>query len=169
MRLTHLIKTFSSSLEKSHLLAVSAPHASHWLKVVPIPSLGLKMDNFSFKTACALCFGLPLHHPHQCICCTTVDSSKVQGLICKMSAERFFRHSNVNNLIKRALESAHVPTILELQGISCSDGKRPDGMKFFPEEWENVWCRTLHAVAPLPLLTLIAHQIFLEKWQSRQN
>ena len=58
IRLTHLIKTSSSSLEKSHLLAVSAPHASHWLNALRILSLGLKMDNSSFKSACGVCFAI---------------------------------------------------------------------------------------------------------------
>ena len=61
-----------------------------------------------------------------------VDSSGVYGLSCKKSAGRFSRHTHVNNLIKRALESAHVPTILEPQGVSRTDGKRPDGMTIFP-------------------------------------
>ena len=106
IRLTRLIESSSSSPEKSRLLAVSAPHSSHWLNALPIPSLGLKMDNSSFRIACPLRLGSPLCHPHQCICCTWVDSSGVHGLSCKKSAGRFSRHTHVNNLIKRALESA---------------------------------------------------------------
>ena len=138
IRLTRLIESSSSSPEKSQLLAVSAPHSSHWLNVLPIPSLGLKMDNSSFRIACALCLGSPLCHPHQCISCTWVDSSGVHGLSCKKSAGRFSRHTHVNNLIKRALESAHVPTILERQGVSYTDGERPDGMTIFP--WKMGKC-----------------------------
>ena len=98
IRLSCLIETFSSSLEKSRLLDVSAPHASHWLNAQPTTSLGLKMDNSSFKTAWALHLSSPLCHPHQRICCTKVDSSRVHGLSCKKSAGRFSRHSHVNNL-----------------------------------------------------------------------
>ena len=83
---------------------------------------------------------------------------------------RLSRHSHVNNLIKRALESsAHVPTILELQGVSCSDGKRPDEMSIFSLRIGKRMVWTLYAVTPLPLVTLISHEIFMEKWQSRQN
>ena len=70
IRLTRLIESSSSSPEKSRFLAVSALHSSHWLNALPIPSLGLKMDNSSFRIACALRLGSPLCHPHQCICCT---------------------------------------------------------------------------------------------------
>ena len=63
---------------------------------------------------------------------TQVESTGVHGLRNRKSAGRFSRHSHVNNLIRKALESAHVPTILELQGVLRTDGKRPDGMKIFP-------------------------------------
>ena len=38
----------------------------------------------------------------------------------------------VSNSIKRGLESARDPTTLEPQGVSRTDGKRPDGMTIFP-------------------------------------
>ena len=75
--------------------------------------------NSSFRIACALRLGSPLCHPHQCICCTWVDSSGVHGLSCKKSAGRFTRHTHVNNLIKRALECAHVPTNLQGDPKRC--------------------------------------------------
>ena len=62
----------------------------------------------------------------------------MHGLSCKKSAGRFSRQTYVNNLIKRALESAHVPTILEPQGVSRTDGKRPDEMTIFP--WKMGKC-----------------------------
>ena len=127
------------------------------------------MDNSSFKTASALHLGSPLYHPHHYICCTKVDSSRVHGLSCNKSAGRFSTHSHVNNLIKRALESTQVPTILEQQSVSCSNGKRPDGREFFLREWESVWCGTLHAATRFPLVTLMPHPIFLEKWQNGQS
>ena len=34
--------------------------------------------------------------------------------------------------MKKVLESAHVSTILETQGVSRTNGKRPDGMSIFP-------------------------------------
>jgi hypothetical protein len=38
----------------------------------------------------------------------------------------------VNDLIKRALVSARIPSVLEPSGIYRSDGKRPDGMTLIP-------------------------------------
>ena len=132
LKLNHLLEASNTILDKSRLLAVSAPHASHWLNAIPIPSLGLKMDNRSLRIACGLRLGSPLCQPHECICGTQVESTGVHGLSCRKSAGRFSRHFHVNNLIRKALESAHVPTILEPQGVSRTDGKRPDGMTIFP-------------------------------------
>ena len=138
IKLDNLVKNSSSDLDKARLLAVSAPHASHWLNALPLPSLGLKLDNSSLRIACTLCLSSFLCHPHECICRTQVDSNGVHGLSCKRSAGRFSRHSHVNNLIKRGLESARIPTILEPQGVSQTDGKRPDRMTIFCGVSRNV-------------------------------
>ena len=42
------------------------------------------------------------------------------------------RHSQANDLIKRALASAQVPAIREPPGLSRQDGKRPDGLTLLP-------------------------------------
>ncbi|XP_063537570.1 uncharacterized protein LOC134746928 [Cydia strobilella] len=44
-----------------------------------------------------------------------------------MSAGRFYRHSTLNYLIRRALSTAGLPATLEPSGLSAADGKRPDG------------------------------------------
>jgi hypothetical protein len=41
---------------------------------------------------------------------------------------RHVRHSQLNDIIKRALTSAGVPALLEPTGLSRDDGKRPDGV-----------------------------------------
>ena len=54
------------------------------------------------------------------------------GLSCKNQIGRHPRHSQVNDIIKRALLSAEFPSRLEPPGLSRKDGKRPDGMTLFP-------------------------------------
>ena len=141
LKLNHLMEASNSIRDKSRLLAVSAPHASHWLNAIPMPSFGLKMDNSSLRIACGLRLGSPLCQPHECICGTWVESTGVHSLSCRKSVGRFSRHSHVNNLIRKALESAHVPTIMKPQGVSRTNGKRPDGMTIFPWKMEKcmVW------------------------------
>ena len=78
---------------------------------------------------------MPLCHPHKCQCGSEVDKFGRHGLSCKSAEGRHSRHSQVNDLIKRALGSAQVPSIREPPGLSRQDGKRPDGLTLLP--WSN--------------------------------
>ena len=54
------------------------------------------------------------------------------GLSYKYSAGRLPRHAALNECVRRALQSAGVPSLLEPVGIDRGDGKRPDGITIFP-------------------------------------
>ena len=54
------------------------------------------------------------------------------GLSCLKSAGRFFRHSNLNALIKQNLSSTHIPSVLEPRHLYRTDQKRPDGLTLVP-------------------------------------
>ena len=99
---------------------------------MPLSQLGLKLDNSSTRIACGLRLGTPLCHPHKCQCGAEVDQLGRHGLSCKSAEGRHSRHSQVNDLIKRALGSAQVPAIREPPGLSRQDGKRPDGLTLLP-------------------------------------
>ena len=47
-----LLKHQTAPAEKARLLAVASENASDWLNAVPVPTLGLKLDNFSMRPAC---------------------------------------------------------------------------------------------------------------------
>ena len=71
------------------------------------------------------------------------------------------RYSSLNNILKRALTSSDIPSILEPAGISRSDGKRPDGLTLVPwrEGKSLIWDSTcVDTVAPshLPSTSKIA-------------
>ena len=51
---------------------------------------------------------------------------------CKSAEGRHPRHSQANELIRRALNSAQVPAIREPPGLSRRDLKRPDGLTLLP-------------------------------------
>ena len=61
-----------------------------------------------------------------------MDSRGLHGLSCKYSAGRFPRHSAMNDMIKRALQKAGLPSVLEPPGLDRGDGSRPDGITVFP-------------------------------------
>jgi hypothetical protein len=129
-----LLQSTTSEIELARLKAVSAKHASDWLKAYPVTSLGLKLNNSSFRIACALRIGAPICLPHPCICGkTTVDQFGRHGLSCNKAAiSRNARHNHANSLIQKALTSAEFAAIWEPKGLFATDKKRPDGMTTFP-------------------------------------
>ena len=117
-----------------------------WLTAPPVSALGLKMANESIRIAVGLRLGAPLCAPHSCsLCGKPVDVLGTHGLSCRQSKGRIPRHNGLNTIIKQALASAHIPSILEPQGLVRSDNKRPDGLTIIP--WANgrplVWDATV--------------------------
>ena len=54
------------------------------------------------------------------------------------SASKYARHNVINDLIARAVTLADIPCVKESQGLSRSDGKRPDEMTLIP--WKAGKC-----------------------------
>ena len=133
-----MLENAQSPLERSRLQAVSAPGAGAWLNAVPIPSLGLKLDNESLRISVALRLGSTLNVPYSCVCGAAVEDSANHGLDCPSAAGKHARHSAVNDIIHRALSAAGVPSLLEPVGLCRDDGKRPDGATLIP--WEQGRC-----------------------------
>ena len=127
-----LFESANTQTDRARLNAVSSVNSGDWLNALPVASLGTLLDDFSFKIAVGLRLGCPICVPHLCVCGNQVDELGTHGLSCKFSAGRISRHHAVNDLIKRALISAEIPTVLEPLGTSRDDGKRPDGMTLIP-------------------------------------
>ena len=51
---------------------------------------------------------------------------------CQRSAGRGARHAQLNDIIKRSLSTAGVPSLLEPSGLSSDNATRPDGVTVFP-------------------------------------
>ena len=61
-----------------------------------------------------------------------MDEYGLHPLSCQRSTGRFPRHSVLNDIVKRSLDAAGFPSILEPVGLDRGDGRRPDGMTIFP-------------------------------------
>ena len=136
--LQDLIEEAPGPTSRGRLLAVSAPIAGVWLNAIPMPSLGLKLDNESLRICVALRLGVEITMPYTCVCGKPVQGNATHGLDCRKSSGRHARHSAVNNIIQRALSAAGVPSHLEPTGLSRDDGKRPDGATIVP--WSQGQC-----------------------------
>lgn len=124
--------------EKAVLLAVSNKESGAWLDALPSPQLGTLLDKQSLQIAISLRLRSFICHPHTCVCGSEVDKFGHHGLSCAKNAGRIFRHSCLNDIIKRALNAAEISCILEPPGLFRDDGKRPDGITIIP--WQKGQC-----------------------------
>ena len=140
-----LLSEAADDTERARLLAVAAPESGAWLRALPVSALGLRMDDDTVRIAVGLRLGAPTCGPHQCRDCSVeVDVFGRHSLSCKKSEGRHFRHSALNDIVKRGLSAAHIPSGLEPTGLLRSDGERPDGVTLAP--WSSgcllVWDAT---------------------------
>ena len=141
---------------RARLLAACRSESGAWLQALPVPSLGLRLDDETTRVAVGLRLGTSLCRPHQCTHCgAEVDHLATHGLNCRWSEGRHPRHAAVNDVIHRSLTSANIPSRLEPSGLYRSDGKRPDGCSIIP--WRSgkvlVWdatCPDTYAPSHIP-------------------
>ena len=116
-----------------------------WLNALPVSSLGTLLDSESFRVVIV---GADVCIPHSCRCGGRMDSRGMHGLSCRYSAGRFSRHSAMNDVVKRTLHKALLPSVLEPPGLDRGDGSRPGGIIVFPFSGGKslVWDRTFAGV-----------------------
>ena len=102
------------------------------MNTLPLSSLGLHLDADTVRISVSLRLGAKNCEPHKCRCGQTVDVLGLHGFSCLYSAGRSPRHSHLNDIIKRSLAVAGVPSILEPLGLDPISGIRPDGVTVFP-------------------------------------
>ena len=154
-----LLDSAADPRTRARLLAVQAKESGAWLNALPVPSLGLRLDDEVVRIAAGLRLGVPLCRPHVCSQCGGhVDKLGIHGLSCKFSAGRLPRHTAINTIVKTSLARAQFPSTLEPSGLSRSDGKRPDGVTITP--WQagrtlvwDVTCPDTYAVSHMVLST----------------
>ena len=112
--------------------AASRPESGVWLNSVPDNRVGTFIDNDTLRIGVALRVGLTVCIPHRCKCGTTVDTFGTHPLSCRISAGRIPRHSALNDVVRRGLSAAGIPSMLEPSGLDRGDGKRPDGITVYP-------------------------------------
>ena len=122
-----------NQVHRARFLASCQPHTAAWLQALPVASLGLLLDPETVRIAVALRLGAPVCEPHVCrLCGRQVKLLGHHALSCQKSVGRFPRHAHLNDLVKRILSAAGIPSVLEPAGLDRGDGRRPDGLTTFP-------------------------------------
>ena len=122
----------ADQVARARLLAAAHKESGAWLNAIPVPSLGTQLDPEVFRVSCAIRIGARVCEPHTCRCGRGMDERGLHGLSCKYSAGRHPRHAALNDVVKRALQRAGLPSVLEPPGLDRGDGSRPDGITVFP-------------------------------------
>lgn len=87
------------------------------------------LDPNTFRMAAALRVGAPICVPFKCSKCNFhVDATGLHPLSCAQSQGRRSRHTELNNIIHRAMNKAGMACLLEPSGLCADSSKRPDGL-----------------------------------------
>ncbi|XP_055352588.1 uncharacterized protein LOC129598632 [Paramacrobiotus metropolitanus] len=131
--LSALLLAATNETDKAVLLAALHRDSGAWLNALPAPNLRTFLRDEEVRVGVALRFGLPVVEEHDCVNCGShVETNGHHGLSCSSSKGRWSRHVEMNNEIKRGLETAGYPCKSEPSGLSDLHGKRPDGMTLIP-------------------------------------
>jgi len=122
----------ADQVERARLLSASLKETGVWLNAIPVPSLGTQLTPEVLRVAIALRVGAKVCEAHSCRCGIGMDVRGLHGLSCRYSSGRHPRHAAMNDVVKRALQRAGLPSVLEPPGLDRGDGKRPDGITVFP-------------------------------------
>ena len=137
---------------RARLLAVMTRESGAWLRALPVTALGLRMDDNTLRMAVGLRLGTPVCGAYQCQHCPAlVNNLGRHTLSCRRSEGRHQRHAALNDIFKRALSAAHIPSRLEPTGLLRADGKRPDGVTRPHGSLADCWSGMRHA----PTLSLL--------------
>jgi hypothetical protein len=123
---------FERATDLAHFKALQLPESGAWLQAVPSKNIGTFIDGQIFQIYVGLRLDCNLYQSHVCSGGNFVNETGIHGLSCSKSKGRFLRHSDLNNIIQRALSFAHIHSTLEPTGLSRDDGKRPDGVTLTP-------------------------------------
>lgn len=109
-------------------MAICEPESGAWLPALPSKAIGTLLDNNVFRICVGLRLRTDICKPHVCACGALVDEKGRHGLHCRKSAGRWPRHAEMNQIVKRTLTSADMPSVLGPLGLIRADGRRVDGM-----------------------------------------
>ena len=90
------------------------------------------MSDEQLRIAVSFRLGAPICSSHTCWCGTKVEADGSHAFVYLRSRSRHARHELCNEIIHKALQSAHIAAELEPAGMFLNDNKRPDGVTLMP-------------------------------------
>ena len=140
----------NTPFQRACFLAASCPHSGDWLFDLPIASCGFQLDDEAVRGRGGL--GIRLALPFAFRISAIADNNDAFGIrifVCKRAPGRIARHQALNEVIARAFQSAGIPATKEPNGLSWSDGKRPDGLTLIPWQEGKPLCWDVTVACPV--------------------
>lgn len=81
--------------------------------------LNKSFKHHTFPICVGLRLGCDICREYTCKCEATVEPKELHPLSCLSSSGRYYRYSEVNNILKRALVTADIPCQLEPVGLDA--------------------------------------------------
>ena len=100
-------------MHKQTLTAVAESESGMWLDANPVSSLRTQLGADTLTAAVALSIRAPLGEPHVCRLIANANTLGLYNLACRFSAGRLARHSELNDEVKRALQTPGIPCLIE--------------------------------------------------------
>ena len=111
--------------------AASRPESGAWLNSVPNNRVGIFIDNDTphrrrYPRRTLHLFSSSIQMRDDC------DVFGMHPLSFRFSVGRIPHHSALNDIVRHGLSAAGIPSMHKPLGLSCGDGKRPDGITVCP-------------------------------------
>ena len=97
-------------VSRARIMATAQKESGALLNVLPVSLLGTLLDPESLRVAITLRVGADVCIHHSCCCGGRMDRTDLNALSYRYSVGRFPRHSAMNDVIKRALQKAGLPS-----------------------------------------------------------
>ena len=126
------MSTSQTPVDLARLKAVVTSHAGDWLHAPPLTAVDIRLSDEAIRVDICYRLGTNICQPHTCVCGATVDARGMHGLACRKSGPRHIRHSQLNDLIWRAVKKAQISASNDPIRLSKADSKRSDEATLVP-------------------------------------
>jgi len=120
------IRTLSSS-QAARCLCCSRD----WLSAMSISACGLRFTDDAVRVAVGMRLGTEIGPVRMCTCGAS-GARRTHDFSCRHNPGKAQRHHYVNDLIWHSLTRTGIPSVMEPQGMTRSNWKRPDGLTLIP-------------------------------------
>ena len=150
-----LLSLAPSTRARALALSTSLPHTGDWLNGVPSATLGLHLQDQSFRCCLRYWLGVPLHSsPYSCPECRSIaDEFGDHQVGCGGNGDRIARHNAIGDVLFSAAQSAALAPVWEATNMISNSQSRPADIPIPTWRHGRPAALDVHVISPLQNLT----------------